>query len=295
MTIADYFVRLTRNLSLKVPTAMDTENKQWLVDAANHGLHELVKLLPAVRRTETRVARLVAPVSKNITATAASAVISFTGGWAEAGANLGRTVVVGSDAERYNRLASATALQHTHEGATGATTLEVLSDAVLIGQYEDAVDGNVLLQEGGDMTALDYGRPSDLFEQDLLRMARGRPKHWWIEPLNGISGGADPKFLIRIWPQPEVFYQLRYTLRLWPTALTVADLASTTVLPIKAGEEGRLVDIAQMGLIASPLWVGTNNKEDAAAASARAMASLGGESENRGHTKPAGYGTPRGF
>lgn len=295
MNITQLFTRMTRPLAKKVPASMTDEEKQWMVDAANEALLEFTEALPDIRKVETRTARLVAPVTKSITATAESATIAFAAPWAEVAANLGRTVVVGNDSGRFNRLASATTLQHAHEGTSGTTTLEVLSDAVLVGQGEDSIDGEVYLQDGDGMQMLTNGLPKGLWENDVLRVSRGRPTHWWIEPLNGISGGATPVFLIRLWPQPGTLYQLRYTEKLWPTALTAADISSTTALPLKVQEESLFLKLALRGLIACPLWQGTANKDDTQQDYERAKGILTAGQGNRGHTKAARIGTEKGY
>jgi hypothetical protein len=295
MTIAQMFTRMTRPLSKKVPASMTSEEQQWLVDALNLALIQFTDKLPDIRKVETRTARLVAPVTKSITATAESATIAFAAPWAEVVANLGRTVIVGSDAARFNRLASATTLQHAHEGASGSTTLQVLSDAVLIGQNEDGLDGEVFLQDGDDMQMLTHGLPKGLWENDVMRVQLGRPTHWWIEPLNGISAGATPVFLIRLWPQPGTLYQLRYSERLWPSAVTTSSIASTTELPLKVQEESLFLSLAIRGLTACPLWQGTANKDDAQQDYDRSMSILAGGQSNQGHTQSGLCRTKKGF
>lgn len=309
MTIAQMFVRACRPLNTKVPANLSDENKQHLVDAANKGLGDFTRKLPSLRLQEPHSERLVASVSKNITATTGSKTIAFDPSWAEVGDYLGRTVIVAGDATRTNRLATATSLVQAYEGATGATSLEVLSDAVMLDQkYE--VAGDVVIVDGSDTWPLVYGMPNGQYpgrwrstmgivggaaETVAHQIVLARPTNWWIENLNGLTGGTTPTFVLRLWPQPDKLYQINFALRLWPTALTVADLASTTVLPLQTDEEAMFMDLVYPGLFTCPLWQGTGNKDDYQTAANAAKAALGAGEQNRGHQQPALCGTRRGY
>lgn len=309
MTVAQLFTRLTRPLNKKVAAAYDDEGKQYLVDAANLGLNQFTRALPSLRLQEPRSDRLTGSVTQTITATQGSPTIAFSPGWAEVGTNLGRSCVAGGDSGSYNRLQTATSLMNSYEGATGATTLEVLSDAVMIGQsYE--VAGDVIIQDGADTFALTWGMPNGSYpgrwknafgivggdaEAAQRTIIRARPTNWWIECLNGISGQATPSYLIRLWPQPDKVYHINYTLRLWPTALVSADIESSTVLPIQTNEEATFLALCYPALFTSPNWLGTANKDDYQTAADRALAGLLGEEQNRGHQQPALIKTKPGY
>ena len=310
MTIAQMLVRACRPLSSKVPSSMSSEYQQWLIDAANKGLNDFTRKLPSMRLQEPHSERLAVSVTKTITATQGSKIIiDLTPTWTDVGSNLGRTVIVAGDATRTNRLASATTLVQAYEGATGTTTMEVLSDAVMIGQsYE--VAGDVVIVDGSDTWPLVYGMPNGQYpgrwrstmgivggaaETVAHQIVRARPTNWWIENLNGITGEATPSFVLRLWPMPDKLYQINFALRLWPTALTVSDLASTVVLPLQTNEEAIFMDLVYPGLITCPLWQGTAVKDDYQAAASAALRALGGDEQNRGHQQPALAGTRRGF
>lgn len=295
MTISQLFTRMCRRLA-KLPGDMAAADQQDLVDAANKGLAEFCELLPAVRRTERKSLRLAAPVTHPITVTALSASITFTPPWTEQAQNLGRTVVVGGDTSRPNRLEALNTLLSAHEGSTGSSTLQVMSDAVLMGPFEDAVAGEIsLIRPDGNSALLNFGRPDGMREDEARRIQPGVPAYWWVEPFNGLSGGDAPQFIIRLWPQPEQACAIHYDRRLWTAALTVAQLASTAVLPVKPSEEGWLVDMCKYGMVSSPLWVGTANKEDAKAEYDRALAAMGRREAQSGHTKHNRVKLARGF
>lgn len=309
MTAAQLFTRLTRPLNNKVPSSYDAEGKQYLVDAANLGLNQFTRALPSMRLQEPRSERLVAPVTKTITATQGVPDIVFDPDWAEVGENLGRSVVVGGESASYNRLQGITSLLNAYEGATGTTTLEVLSDAVMIGQsYE--ISGDVIVVDGADTFPMTYGGVAGSYpgfwrnasgvrggvaEAVQRQIIRARPTNWWIEPFNGITGQDSPSFLLRLWPMPDRVYKINFNLRLWPTALAVADISSSAVLPIQTNEEATFLALCYPALFTCPLWQGTANKDDYEAAAGRAAAALNGDEQNRGNQQPILVRTPRGF
>ena len=294
MTIAQLFTQMSQNLS-KVPADMDALQQAALVRSANAGLAEFVDLLPDMRRTESRSERLSAAESKAITATARSKAITLSASWDEQASFLGRTVVVGNDSSRYNRLHALNTLLFAHEGTTGSTTLEVRADAVLLGSLEDAVDGEVTLVWETGAKELLHGRPEYQGPEDVLRLQIGEPERWWIEPLNGITGGATPLYLLRVWPQPDAVYSLLFTRRLWPLALTTALLASTTELPVLPREEQALVAMCERGMIGTALWIGSADQAIALQNYQHGVGQLALRSNNRGHGQRAKIRTKRGY
>ena len=298
MTIAQLFTQMSQNLS-KVPADMDALQQSALVRSANAGLAEFVDLLPDMRRTESRSERLGAAESKPITATAQLKTIAFDPAWSEQASFLGRTVVVGNDSSRYNRLQALNTLLFAHEGATGSTTLEVRADAVLLGSLEDAVDGEVTLVWETGAKELLHGRPDYLRPEDVLSLQIGEPERWWIEPLNGITGGATPLYLLRLWPQPDAVYSLLYTRRLWPSSLTVGMIENeedgAIDLPVLPREEQALVAMCERGMIGTALWIGSADQAIALQNYQHGVGQLALRSNNRGHGQRAKYRTKRGY
>jgi hypothetical protein len=296
MTIAQLLTDSSRNLST-VPASMDTTQQRWLVQAVNKGLAEFVRDLPDHRRTEPKVERIAAAVTKTITASAASQDITFDPAWSSADQMpyWGRTAVVGNNSSRYNRLQGLNSLMRHHEGASGTTTLEIRHDAVQCGYWEDAVDGEVTLMWETGSTILLHGPPPWLDPSEAFTFREGRPERWWTEPLNGLSNGSTPLFLIRLWPQPDAVYSLRFDRRLWPTAITTAMLSSTTELPITAAEEGDLIAYCEKSLIGSQLWLGSASKEDAVNRYNDSKTQRTAQSNRRPHTQPGEVRTKRGY
>jgi hypothetical protein len=296
MTIAQLLTDCSRNLST-VPANMDTTQQRWLVQAVNKGLAEFVLDLPEHRRGESKTERIAAAVTKTITVTATQQGITFDPVWSSPDQMpyWGRTAVVGNDAARYNRLQGLNSLMRHHEGASGTTTLEIRHDAVQCGYFEDAVEGDVTLLWETGSTILRHGIPQWMEANDALAFQIGRPERWWVESLNGLSNGAAPLFLIRLWPQPDAVYSLHFQRRLWPTAITTAMLASTTELPITAAEEGDLVAYCEKPLIGSQLWLGSASKEDAVMRYNDAKGLRTALSNNRPHTQPGQVRTKRGY
>lgn len=294
MTIAELLTDCSRNLST-VPASMSSTQQRWLVQAVNEGLAEFVAGLPDHRRTEVKVERLAATVTKDITVTASSRTIAFAPSWADQSAYLGRTVVVGNDSSRYNRLQALNTLMVHHEGATGSTTLEVRSDAIQLGYLEDAVEGQVMLLWETGSQMLEYGIPDWSDETKALKFEIGTPERWWVESLNGLTGGGTPLYILRLWPQPDAVYSVRFQRRLWPTAITTAMLASTTELPVLPAEEATVVAFCEENLKGSQLWLGSASKEDATLRYQRARSLHLEKTNARKHTFPAKIRTKKGY
>ncbi len=263
MTIAELFTQMSQNLNT-VPAAMVDKEKSRLVRAANAGLADFVEALPGIRRRERKTVRLEERLSKNITTTLDSKTIAFDPTWAGQSAHLAKTVAISTDPGRYNRLQALNTLLYAYQGPTGAATMTLSSDAVLLGGLEDVIDGEVMLSWGTGNKTLMHGRPED-WQRDSreYEYSCGQPQRWWVEGLNGISGGAAPQYALRVWPQPEAAYDLAFERRLWPAALTTTMIDSTTELPCLQREEWVLVSLCQYGILSSPLWQGTANKDDA--------------------------------
>lgn len=297
MTSAQLFTRLTRPLNGKDPTAFSDEDKQYLVDAANLGLNQFTRALPSLRLQEPRSERLGLSETHGADVVKGSAGITWNPAWTQAGSYLGRSCVVAGDTNGYNRLQTTTSLQNTYEGATGTTTIEVLSDAVMIGQSFELA-GDVIIMDGASTFALTYGMPNSVYpgrwrnafgvlggdaEAAQRTIIRARPTNWWVETLNGITGNADPMFLLRLWPQPDKVYHINFNLRLWPTALKASDIGGTYVLPIQPNEEASFLNLCYPALFTCTRWLGTANKDDYQTAADRTLSALLGDERNRGH------------
>lgn len=311
MTIAQLLAAAAENLSKAPGSISESTHQNQLVRAVNGGLAEFVASLPDKRRVEMKTARLAAALTKTADITAGSTALTFDPAWTagDQSAYLGRTVVVaGSD--RYNRLSAASTLMLPWEGATTAgAEISIRSDAVVLGSLEDCLDGEVILALPHGQEILTYGRPPEFIyptasrtstrmegdEAATMRLLEGVPQYWWIESLNGITGGATPLYVLRLFPQPDVVCSLLYRRKLWPTAITWAMVASTTEIPVLPHEELHLVHLCQEALFSHPLWLGSSDKDDVRAAVARSRSWLMGQTPNQGHTQPALCRTKKGF
>lgn len=313
MTIAQLLAAAAENLSKPTTGSgaiTDSNHQNHLVRAVNGGLAEFVQMLPDKRRTEMKTARLPAALSKVATLTQGSTALNFAS-WSagEQSAYLGRTVVVAGD-DGYNRLAAASTLLLPWEGAsTASASLSIRSDAVVLGGLEDCIEGDVILSMPHGQEILTYGRPPEFFytsagrtatrnegdEAGTMRLLEGVPQHWWVETLNGISGGATPLYVLRVFPQPDAVYSLLFRRKLWPTAVTWGLVASTLEIPVLPHEEVHLVNLCQESLFTHPLWVGNADKDQIREAVARSRGWLAGQTPNQGHTQPALCRTKKGF
>lgn len=309
MTIAQLFVQMSQNLS-QAPADMNDLNKARVVRAANAGYGEFIEALPDVRRRSPRNVKITASVTKTISVTQGSASITFSPTWADQANYIGSSMRISGSAS-YNKLAALNTLWGVWDGSSGDVSVEIFNDAILLGlNNHEAIQGDVSLVWDGNASILGYGYPPFLTPGQVRPYYAGQPSmatdgtmqfsvaipaNWWIEPLNPLSNGASPQFLMRVWPQPDRDYHLSFFERLWPDALTVADISSTTVLPVLAREEVHLVNLCQRGLISSNLWIGSANKDDAEKDYAMSIGVLGRQSNHRPTSQPNMVRTKRFF
>jgi hypothetical protein len=297
MTIAQLLAAAAENLSKAPGSISESTHQNHLVRAVNGGLAAFVESLPDKRRTEAETSRLPAALSKVAAITQGSTALTFDPAWTAGNqsAYLGRTVVV-AGASGYNQLAAASTLLLPWEGSmNAAASISIRSDAVVLGGLEDCIDGEVILAMSDRTVHLKHGLPPEDDAASVMRLLEGVPQYWWIEPLNGITGGATPLYVLRVYPQPDAVYSLLYRRKLWPTAITWAMVASTTEIPVLPHEEVHLVNLCQESLFSHPLWLGSADKDQVREAVNRSRAWLDGQKPNTGHTQPAMCRTKKGF
>ncbi len=295
MTIASLFTQCCLNLSQK-PAEMDLDHQMHLVRSVNEGYGEFIDKLPDIRRRKPRNVLLNPSFTRTVTVTQGQQAITFSPTWAGQTQYFGSSVRVGG-LPSYNKLDSLNTLWAAYDGPSGTVSMEIWNDAVLMGvNNHEAVQGEVTLAWDGQSSLLTYGTPpwmaptstmpflraNPYFPMDgVMTLVAGPPTNWWMEPLNGLSAGGAPQMVLRVWPQPDRVYHLSFSEKLWPDFLTVADLASTTELPVMPREEALLVNLCQAGMTSSNLWLGSANKDDAMTAFARSSANLDKQSNGK--------------
>lgn len=295
MTTLQLAQRLTRNLTHRDIRTMPADEMQRLIDAMNTGLGEYVELLPDLRRAEPKTLRLAASSDKTVTATQDSATVAFSPAFPEQVDYLGCSVVLASDPARYNRLAAQNTLQAAQYGTTGSTTLTLYQDALQFDQQEDAIIGPVALADGNARVELTFGRPLRWTGREPTIVEMGRPSYWWTEPFNGMSGLNAPLFLIRVWPVPVAAYDLTFRVRLFPEAVSFADIDTPRQMPVPGAEESHLVNLCMPGLFSSPFWRSDVEKKDCQSDYTRARQAMEAKQARRGSNQPGRISTRRGF
>lgn len=295
MTTLQLAQRLTRNLTHHDIRTMPADEMQRIIDAMNTGLGEYVEMLPDLRRAEPRTMTLPAPLGKTVTVTENSPAIAFSPAFAEQSAYFGCTVTVSGDSERYNRLSALNTLQGPQRGPTGSSTLTLYGDALQLTGFDDAVSGDVVLLDGARRVDLVFGKPPIWLAQQPAMVELGRPRYWWTEPFNGMRGLHEPLFLIRVWPVPVADYDLIFRVRLFPEAVSFADMDTPRQMPVPAAEESHLVNLCMPGMFSSPLWNAEVKKNDCLADYARAKGAMEVKLSRRGNTERGKFGTRRGY
>lgn len=140
-----------------------------------------------------------------------------------------------------------------------------------------------------------FGKPPTWLAQQPAMVELGRPRYWWTESFNGMSGLNEPLFLIRVWPVPVAVYDLNFRVRLFPAAVSFADIDTARQMPVPANEEAHLVNLCMPGMFSSPLWNADVKKNDCMADYARAKGAMESKFPRRGNTQPGKIGTRRGY
>lgn len=295
MTTLQLAQRLTRNLTHTDVRTLPADELQRIIDAMNTGLGEYVELLPDLRRAEPKTLRLAMALNKTVTATQDSAAVAFTPAFAGQVDYLGCSVVLASDTARFNRLAAPDTLQSAQYGATGSTTMTLYQDALQFDQQDDSIIGPVSLADGNARVELTFGRPLRWSGLEPTIVEMGRPLYWWTEPFNGMRGLNEPLFLIRVWPVPVAAYDLNFRVRLFPAAVSFADIDTPRQMPVPAAEESHLVNLCMPGMFSSPLWNADVKKNDCMADYARAKGAMEVKLARRGNNQSGKFGTRRGY
>lgn len=217
--------------------------QRFLCSTITGALQELHALKPEAFRIRSG-AILTAPESIAATVTAGSTAVSLPGGGRDF-----RGLSVRDASGGYNQIAPATATPGAAfvkpwDGATGATSLTVFGDAILISTGAFTVMGDVHLDGYGPLIPAPdratYTAYRDDLSQDnygsrppsLSRPRRaGQPEAWWSEAT--FQAGVRQQLYLRFAPVPDRVYTVSYDLALTPREIVVGDLIdTTTILPM---------------------------------------------------------------
>lgn len=297
--------RLARKLIVPDPTNLDGDAALDVLAAINSGLSTYYRELPGDYKRTTISATLKEPAEVSLTFTAkySNAVAASTFTAEQRGCTL--RVSGSPDTEITG---TATVLDdHLQDDLTLDGT--IYYDAVPIRDVIKLITGYVRLYPSGgsqqDFRILREGSRNRLFGwftgEDGMRSwapasALGEPTHYWLEAL-GASQGAEPEFLLRVYPKPERDYIIRFEAELGHRQLTFADLATAAVVPVSADwVDDILVPLCEADLCTSSLWRPSAGKPaDVQAKAERVIAQRIGMIAPKIAPTRNRVGTPRGF
>lgn len=99
---------------------------------------------------------------------------------------------------------------------------------------------------------VDDGQDYYSFETNLSTI--GRPRFYWLDPM-GVSQGAEPEFVLRLAPLPDVDYTIRMEAELSTQRLIFADLNTPREIYVPSNcLDDILIPLCEAALTSSPFW-----------------------------------------
>jgi hypothetical protein len=247
--------RLGRNLAVEDPFILPADAALDVLAAINGGLASFYREAPGILKRTTLSGTLRAPRALTLTFQAqySSLVADDTFTVREQGC----TVRMGNGAAD-NIVTGPNSLLDDYLGTQLSLPATLYSDALPIQDVIERIVGNVRLYTGTQSA------PTPLIRNERLRgglsgffwwygagyggdgeryypytalgsdlRSVGRPLYYYLEPM-GVSQGAEPEFILRVAPLPDIDYTVRLEAELSTQRLTFADL--TTARQINVGE-----------------------------------------------------------
>lgn len=261
--------RLARNLNVPDVFQLPADAALDVLQAMNGGLSALYRDMPGVYKRTTLSHTVRAPRAVSLTFQAQysrlvnddSFVLRDQGCTVRFGNGASDNVVTGPNSVLDNYL-----------GTDLAVSATIYSDAVPIQDVIERIIGHVRLYDNSQSA------PTTLTRNERLRGGRawrrrqgddwaeeyyptdcglsevGRPIFYYFEPM-GVSQKAEPEFLIRLAPLPDIDYTIRLEAELSTQRLVFADLSVARQIAVTdAHIDDILIPLCEAELITSPFW-----------------------------------------
>lgn len=261
--------RLARNLNVEDPFDLQADAALDVLSAINAGLASFYREMPGIYKRTTLSHTLRAP---------RALTINFTGQYSNLVANdtfglhdQGCTVRFGGGSSD-NEVTGLNSLLDDYLGTVLSAPATLYSDAIPIQDVIERVIGHLRLYDNTQNS------PTVLLRDERLRGGRsrragwggwedvyypyeggffgtiGRPRFYYLDPM-GVSQGAEPEFLLRVAPLPDMDYTVRMEAELSTQRIVFADLS--TARPINVSDaylDDILIPLCEAELITSPFW-----------------------------------------
>ncbi len=277
MNTVEFGQRLAKRIGQNDFASLGVDATQELVDGMNAALQTAYLLAPPPLRKRPIHLRLRAPVNYQAELTEGSVEITWP---AQAltvipSALPGRSIAIPGD-PRLNRLLNSSELWFPQSGPTGTQTVTVLGDAAVLPFPIEALvtpprlaDDSYQLSPWPEVVEKIGWRETAVLHPTATRQS-GQPQCYQLESL-AYNLGAEPRQVLRVWPQPDREYALVCDVLAGPAKVTMEGMSVPSVLPWDMQfAESILLPLAAAELLHSEIF-----RRDARTAQAQAQAALG--------------------
>jgi hypothetical protein len=275
---------------------------QELLDALNLTLAEWLQMLPKERRMTDYGTGLRGPVAQAVQIVQGSKGFAYVagggaypaGGYASEEEAIGATVILDGISSR-NQLQAPVTLQFPHLGTTKANaSMTIYGDAVHLPASAWAVDGDVsLVTAGGEPSGRLTYHPGRVMQRNEGGIV-GQPREWWMESIAPLQEEDSRRFVLRVWPLPDIAYAVRVPVTLFPAAFTMEDLFEVRSLPFNSMEQSLFAMLAKGAFVSSSARAESVDGNAVTNAATRAAGQLD-KLQRPIHSQPGLLGTPLGF
>lgn len=258
--------RLGRNLNVADPFNLPAPAALDVLSAINAGLNEFYRSMPPVYKRTTLSHTIRAPRTVNMTFQAQYSRLVADNTFVLR--DQGCTVRFG-DGSSDNIVTGPNSLLDNFLGSTLAVTGTIYSDAIPIQDVIEQIIGDVLLYDSTrkEPTVLSINNRMRNYRRHLYPRGSsasdsiGRPRHYYLDPM-GVSQGAEPEFLLRVAPLPDLDYTIRLEAELSTQRLVPADLLTARMINVGAAYlDDILIPLCEAHLASSSFWRDKSEKD----------------------------------
>lgn len=241
---------LARHLNVDDPANPPADALLDILNAINGGISQFYRLAPV--RLKIAPFSLTLRTPENIAVTVAAKYSRTLASGTFPTARIGCTVSF-PELPFDNEVAGTGLLLDDHLSDALSSTVRVFGDAVAINVPIERITSEVRLQgavQGGERRLVRDERLRDrrLYHQE------GVPSYFRLES-RGVTQGAAPQFLFRVWPLPTMDYLVRFEAECSALRVVFSDFVTPVEIPIlDSYADDLLVPLCEAKLVSSPFW-----------------------------------------
>lgn len=303
--------RLGRNLSVPDPFNLPADAALDVLGAINAGLAAFYREAPAILKRTTLSHTIRAP--RTLTVALSAQYLNTVAADTFEAREMGCTVKFG-DGSADNVVTGPSSLLDDYLGTTLSVAATVYSDAVPVQDVIEQIVGYVRLYDNtqnqptfltrdevmaGRSGIRGHGGLADgeafyPYSGGVYSGAIGRPRYYYFEPM-GVSQGAEPEFVLRVSPLPDIDYTVRMEAELSTQRLVFADLSTARAIYVGDSHlDDVVIPLCEAELLSSTFWRDGGQRN---AVLQRAELALGKMGKLPREVAPVSHrsGTPPGF